>query len=175
MDAPIVIAIIALLVSVGSLGVTVWATRLSKKSLNHAINIQIRGEEKEFDRLRTELLMQIADRRRLLDKMRIEIGTLKAEFDAEKQPVKVIMGSYTNLFSEYLPKVEASIQQLDMRWREISGWSKEKDYRELMDTKAVLYRSLKDDEVAYDSGIYMVNVFKAKMEAVKQSVACSIR
>ena len=167
MDLPIVIAIFALLISIGSLSVTVWATKLSKKSLNHAIDIQVKGEEKEFERLRAELLMQIADSRRLLDKTRIEIGTLKADFDAEKQPVKVIMGSYTNLFTEYLPKVEASIQQLDMLWKEISGWSKEKSHRELMDTKAVLYRSLKDDEVVYDSGVYMVNVFKARLEAVR--------
>ena len=167
MDLPIVIAIFALLISIGSLGVTLWATKLSKKSLNHAIDIQVKGEEKEFERLRAELLMQIADSRRLLDKTRIEIGTLKADFDAEKQPVKVIMGSYTNLFTEYLPKVEASIQQLDMLWKEISGWSKEKSHRELMDTKAVLYRSLKDDEVVYDSGVYMVNVFKARLEAVR--------
>lgn len=175
MDLSTGLSIVALIVSVGSLGVTVWATRLSKKSLNHAIDVQEKGEEKEFERLRAELLMQIADSRRLLDKTRIEIGTIKADFDAEKQPVKVIMASYTNLFTEYLPKVEASIQQLDTLWKEISNWSKEKSHRELMDARAVLYRRLKDDEVVYDSGIYMVNVFKARMEAVKRDVAYSTR
>ena len=84
MDLPTEISIVALLISIGSLGVTVWATKLSKKSLNHAIDIQVKGEEKEFERLRTELLMQIADSRRLLDKTRVEIGTLKADFDAER-------------------------------------------------------------------------------------------
>ena len=61
MDLPTVIAIIALLISIGSFGVTVWATRLSKRSLDHAIEVQKHSEEKEFEKLRAELLMQIAD------------------------------------------------------------------------------------------------------------------
>lgn len=175
MDMPTVISIVALLVSIGSLGITVWATKLSKKSLDHAIDVQTKGEEKEFERLRAELLMQIADSRRLLDKTRIEIGTLKADFDAEPQPVQVVMKNYTNLFTGYQPEVEASIRQLDMLWKEVSCWSKEKSHHELMDTKAVLYRSLKDDEVVYDSGVYMVSVFKAKLEIAKQHVTNAIR
>ncbi len=175
MDMPTAIALIAVLISLGSFGVTIWATRLSKKSLDHAIAIQISGEEKDFEKLRADLLMQIADSRRLLDKTRIEIGTLKANFDAEQQPVKVLMTNYTNLFTDYLPKVEASIQQCDMLWKEVSGWSKNKSHRELMDAKAVLYRSLKDDEVVYDSGLYCVNLFKAKLEMAKQYTSQAVR
>jgi hypothetical protein len=170
MDLSTEISIVALLVSIGSLAITVWATKLSKKSLDHAIDVQAKGEEKEFERLRTELLMQIANSRRLLDMTRIEIGTIKANFDAEPQPVQVIMKNHTNLFTDYLPNVEASIRQLDMLWKEISSWTKEKAHRELMDTKAILYRSLKDDEVVYESGIYMINVFKAKWEITRQHV-----
>jgi hypothetical protein len=175
MDISTTISVVAVLVSLGSLGVTIWATRLSKKSLNHAIEIQVAGEEKEFERIRADLLMQIADSRRLLDKTRIEIGTLKANFDAEPQPVQVLMTNYTNLFTDYLPKVEASIQQCDMLWKEVANWSQEKSLRELMDAKAVLYRSLKDDEVVYDSGIYAVNVFRAKLDAAKQYASHAVR
>jgi hypothetical protein len=175
MDWPITISITAVLISLGSLGVTIWATRISKRSLDHAIEVQVSMEEKEFDRLRADLLMQIADNRRILDKTRIEIGTIKANFDAEPQPVQVIMSNYTNLFSQYLPKVEASIQQLDALWQDVSGWSNEKAHKELMDAKAVLYRSLKDDEVVYDSGIYMMNEFKTKLEMAKEHVAHATR
>jgi hypothetical protein len=170
MDLPTEISIFAFLVSIGSLCVTVWATKLSQKSLDHAIDIQTKAEEKEFDKLRTDLLMQLADSRRLLDKTRIEIGTFKADFDAEPHAVQDIMSNYTSLFTDYLPRVEASIEQLDMLWKEVSAWSKEKSHREIMDTKAVLYRSLKDDEVVYDSGIYAVNEFKAKLATAKESV-----
>jgi hypothetical protein len=168
MDFAMAIAFLALLVSVGSLVVTIWATRLSNMSLNHAIEIQEKGEEKEFERLRADLLMQIADDRRLLDKTRIKIGTLKADFDVEPQPVQAIMRNYINLFTDYLPKVEASIKQLDMLWEEVSGWPKGKSHRELMDAKAVLYRSLKDAEVVYDIGIFLVNEFRAQLEVARQ-------
>ncbi|MDP2046791.1 MAG: hypothetical protein Q8L00_11335 [Deltaproteobacteria bacterium] len=168
MELATTISLGAILVSLGSLIVTIWATRLSYKSLNHAIEIQEKGEEKEFERLRVELLTQIADDRRLLDKTRIEIGTLKADFDAEPQPIQVMMRNYTNLFTVYLPKIEASIKQKDIIWKEVSCLSKDKSYRELMDAKAVLYRSLKDDEVVYDSGIYMINEFKAQLEVARQ-------
>lgn len=170
MDISIVIAVAALIVSVGSFGVTIWATRLSEKSLNHAIDIQAIGEEKEFQGLRTGLLMQIADSRRLLDKTRIEIGALKADFDIEKQSVKVIMAGYTSLFTDYLPKVESAIAQLDHLWKDVSSWTTEKSYSELMAAKAVLYRSLKDDELVYDSGIDLTNAFKARWEVVKKDI-----
>lgn len=171
MDWPISISITAILISLGSFGVTIWAMRISKRSLDHAIEVQVGMEQKEFDHLRADLLMQIADSRRILDKTRIEIGTVKADFDVEPQPVQVMMSNYTNLFSQYLPKIEASIQQLDALWQEVSGWSSKKTHKDLMDTKALLYRSLKDDEVVYDSGIYMVNIFKAKLEMAKEHVA----
>ncbi len=175
MELPIVISIIAVLISVGSFSVTIWATRIGKRSLDHAIGAQERIEEKEFERFRAELLMQIADNRRILDRTRIEIGTIKANFDAEPQPVQVLMRNYTKLFTEYLPNVEASIQQLDALWERVSGWSSDKSHKELMDAKAILYRSLKDDEVVYDSGIYMVNEFKARLEMVKDRVSHATR
>lgn len=168
MDAPTVISIIALLVSIGSFGITIWATKLSEKSLDHAIRVQDKSDEREFERIRSELLMQVADRQRLLDKTRIEIGTIKAVFDSESQPVQVLLKNYTNLFTEYLPRVEATIAQLDEVWREVAGWSIERDHRELMDAKATLYRSLKDDEVVHDSGMYMLNVFKTKMDMARE-------
>lgn len=171
MDTATTVSLGAVFVSIASLSVTLWATRLSNKSLNHAIEIQKKNEEKEFERLRTELLMQIADSRRLMDKTRIEIGTLKADFDAEPQPIKMIMKNYTNLFTDYFPRVEASVNQLDILWKDVSGWSKKKSYRELMDAKAVLYRSLKDDEVVYDVAIYLINVFKAQLEVARQKIA----
>ena len=168
MDLPTIVSCVALIVSIGSLGVTMWATQISSRALEHAIGVQQRSEEKEFERLRTELLNQISDSRAVLDKTRIEIGTLQANFQAEPRQVQGLMANYTSLFTEYLPKVHMSIQQLDALWTEVSGWGKEKGHRELMEARAVLYRSLKDDEVVQDSGIYLANVFKAKLELAKQ-------
>lgn len=170
MDMPTAISLIAILVGLGCLGVTLWASILSKRSLNHAIAIQEKGEEKEFQRLRTELLMQIADSRMVLDKTRIEVGTLKADFDAEPQAVQQMMRNYINLFTDYLPRVEFSIQQLDILWKDVSAWPKDKSHHELMDAKAVLYRSIKDDEVVYDSAMFMVSEFRAQLSVARQQI-----
>lgn len=168
MDISIVISIISLFVSFGSFAVTMWATYISKRSLNHAIDIYQNTEEKDFERVRAELLIQVADNIRLLDKARIEIGTQKAYFDTESKAVRDLMRNYTNLFTDYLPKVEASISQLDAIWLELSSWSQDKGYRELMNTKALLYRCLKDDEQVYESAIYCVSVFQEKFKLAKQ-------
>jgi hypothetical protein len=37
-----------------------------------------------------------------------------------------------------------------------------------MDARAVLYRSLKDGEVVYDSGVYLVKEFRAQLAAARQ-------
>ena len=164
------ISIVALIISIGSLAVTLWATRISKRSLDHAINVQERSDLKEFERARADLLNQISDSRAILDKTRIEIGTLQANFQAEPVAVQALMANYTGLFSQYLPRVEQAIRQCDELWTDVSGWSTDKGHTDLMQARAVLYRSLMDDEIVQDSAIYMVNVFKVKLELAKQQV-----
>jgi len=164
------ISIVALIISIGGLAVTLWATRISKRSLEHAINVQERSDLKEFERVRAELLNQISDSRAILDKTRIEIGTLQANFQAEPAAVQTLMANYTGLFSQYLPMVEQAIRQCDDLWTDVSGWSSDKGHADLMQARAVFYRSLKDDEVVQESGIYAVNVFKVKLELAKQQV-----
>ena len=175
MDLPLAISVIAAIISIGSLSIAFWATRLSKKSLEHSIDIQQRSEKKEFENSKAELLMQISDNRRVLDKTRIEIGTLKAHFDVESQRVKAIMTNYTALFDSHLPQIEKLIQVLDARWKDVSEWTQEKSHKDLMEEKALLYSDLKDNEVIYESGDYLVRKFKNRLEMVKKDVAYSNR
>lgn len=170
MDLPTIVSIVALIMSFGGLAVTLWATRISKRALEHAIEIQEGSDLKEFERVRAELLNQISDSRAILDKARIEVGTIQASLQAEPAAVQVLMANYTALFSHYLPKVEQAIHQCDELWTDVSGWSSDKGQTDLMHARAVLYRSLKDDEIVHESGIYMVNAFKVKLELAKQQV-----
>jgi hypothetical protein len=173
MDLPTVLSTIALVVAIGSFFVTVWATTISKRSLQHAMDVQVRSDQKEFERVRAELLNQLSDSRAVLDKTRIEIGTLQATFQAEPSAVQGLMRNYLQLFTDYLPKVEQAIHQCDDLWKDVSGWSNETSHAELMQARAVLYRSLKDDEVVQASGVYAVNVFRTKLELAKQQLSLS--
>ena len=173
MDLPTALSIVALVVSIGSLVVTAWATQLSKRSLHHAIDVQGRSDQREFERVRSELLNQISDSRSVLDKTRIEIRTLQANFQAEPPAVQAPMASYVVLFTKYLPDIEQAIRQCDELWNDVSSWSEEKSHAELMQARATLYRCLKDDEIAQESGVYLVNVFKTKLELTKQQLLLS--
>lgn len=170
MDLSTMISIVALIISIGGLAVTLWATRISKRSLDHAINVQERSDLKEFERVRAELLNQISDSGAILDKTRIEIGTLQANFQAEPPAVQALMANYIGLFSQFLPKVERAIRQCEELWTEVSGWSSNKGHTDLMQARAVLYRSLKDDQSVQESGIYMVNAFKVRLELIKRQM-----
>ena len=170
MDIPTMISIVALIISIGGLAVTLWATRISRRSLGHAIRVQQRSDLKEFERVRAELLDQVSDSRVILDRNRIEIGTLQANFQAEPPAVQARMANYTTLFSQYLPKVERAIRQCDELWKDVLGWRSDKEHADLMEARAVLYRSLKDDEIANGSGIFLVNAFKVRLELAKYQV-----
>ena len=170
MDTSIVIAIIAVAVSIGSFAVSVWATRISKESLEHVTSVQEKTERREFDRVRAELLNQIADCRAVLDRTRIEIGTLQANFLAEPTAVQSLMANYTSLFSGCLPNVESALKGTDELWREVAQWEPTKSHKELMDARAVLYRSLQDDKSVYENGMYLVSRFAAQLEIARHRV-----
>jgi hypothetical protein len=158
----------ALVVSIGSLAIAIWATRISKTSLDHAVSVQQESDKREFERSRADLLNQVSDSRAILDKTRIEIGTLRADFQVEPQTVQAAMANYTTLFSDYLPKIEETIRQCDQLWESISAWGADKGYADLMQARAALYRSLKDDELAKESGIYLVGTFRTKLESARK-------
>ena len=168
MDISIALSLIALAVSAGGLAVSLWATRISKRSLEHSQGVQKEAERREFDAVRADLLNQIADGRAVLDRTRIEIGTLRANFLAEPATVQALMVNFTGLFSEFLPKVELGIRQADELWAQVAQWDSTKSHKELMDAIAVLYRSLQDDKAAQESGMYLVNRFTVHLESARQ-------
>ena len=76
-----------------------------------------------FEKERSELLEVINTSRSILDKTRIEIGTLKAQFDSESARVQSLLVNYTDLLTEFLPRVEAGVIQATTLWNEVAEWS----------------------------------------------------
>lgn len=168
MDTATIFSIIALIVSIGSFGVTWWATRISKKSLDHSIEIQKRSDKKDFMMVKAEVLQRLSDDRSVLEKTRIEIGALKVDFEAEPQPVQMLMSKHTNLFTEFLPAIERSIRQLDELWDKASKWGEEKDITDLIHDKAFYYKCMKDDEIAGETGLFLVKEFNEKLRLARE-------
>jgi len=114
-DSSTWISVLALAMSGLSFLAAAWAAWVSHRALRHAENVHHEDRRIAFERERSQLLEIINNSRSLLDKTRIRIGELKADFDAAPQPAQVLMHNYTSLFTEYLPRVEAGVRQAKQR------------------------------------------------------------
>ena len=110
-----------------------------------------------------------------LDRTRVEIGTLKAIFDAEPQPVQALLSNFTSLFTEYLPKVEGGVRQAAALWDEVAEWRASTGLDTLIHHEARYRALLREDEMVRDSALYMINVFNDKLEKAREHVGRATR
>lgn len=155
MSASDILALLALVVSAVGTAFAFRANRISAQSVKLTEDVAKADSELQFHTIRAEILIQIADSRRQLDRTRIELGTLKAVYDAEPQPVQVLLARYNDdLFIGYLSRIEALIAQLDEYWSKVVAWTSDQPHAEMMATKALLHRTYLGDESACDSAEY---------------------
>lgn len=117
----------------------------------------------------------LSDNKSILNKARIEIGALKADFDAESQPVKTLMSKYTDLFTSFLPKIEDAISYLEEMHEKIHNWKGNISRKDIMRYKAEYYEDKKGFEISLDSAIACTAIFKEKLVQAKQYAAGSTR
>ena len=169
------VSILALAVSALSFIAAGWAAWVSHRTLNHAQRVHLEDRRVSFERERSQLLEIINTSRSLLDRTRIKIGTLKANFDASPQPVQRLMQSYANLFTEYYPRIEAGVRQAAMLWDEVAEWDQDRGIQGLVRHQARFRALLHEDQVAHDQGVFLVNIFEAKFAEATKRVAEAAR
>lgn len=155
-----IIALFALLISCGSF-------YISKRSLDFAIEMQKTTEKKLIENEKAELLKQISNNKFLLNNARIEIGVLQADFGIEPQPVKMLMGNYTNIFSEFLPSIEKMISRLEGDYANLANWPGEISYSDIMRNKALFHEDSKQFETSHEQAIQCIAIFKEKLKQAK--------
>jgi hypothetical protein len=158
----------ALLVSALSILVASWAAWISHRALGHSHAIDQRERRTSFQRERAQLLDLVNASRSVLDRTRIEIAALKATFDAESEPVRILLGNYTSLFTEYLPRIEAGVRQATALWDEVAGWNEGTDVDAIIQMQAKIRALLHEDQVAHDQGLYLVGVFREKLALARE-------
>ncbi len=163
MNTSDVIAIFALVISFGSL-------YINKIALDNAKEIQKDAEKKLIENEKINLLKQISDNKSILNKTRIEIGALRANFEIEPQPVKVIMRQFTNIFTESLPSIEDVISYLEDTYNNITNWRGEMSYSDILHTKASYHEDLKQFEISHEQAIQCIAIFKEKLKLAKEHV-----
>jgi hypothetical protein len=162
-DTPTWISVLALVVSGFSFAAAAWAAWVSHRTLAHAQAVHRDDQRIGFERERSELLEVINTSRMLLEKTRLRVGTVKARFDAAPQPARVLLINYTELFTEYLPRLEAGLRQCNALWDEVAAWDDEKGIYGLVHHQPKFRKLVYDDQLAHDNGIFLVDVFEEKM------------
>ena len=161
---PNTVAVVAAIVSIGSVAVAIWAASISKKALDHAIDVQDRSDARENDRAKADLLRRISDCRALLEKTRIEIGTAKANFDAEPEAVRGLMIHYnTSLFSDMYQSIQNEISQLDGWWDRIHSWKSGIPHNDLLAAQSTFYNDYHGYQTTEASAKYCLREFQEKL------------
>ena len=161
------VAVLALVVSGMSFIAAIWAAWVSHNSLSHARRVHEEDRRVAFERERSQLLEIINTGRGLLDNTRIRIGTLKANFDAAPPPVQALLTTYTGLFSEYYPRVEAGVRQANSLLSEVSGWDQDTGIQGLVRHQARFRTLLHEDRIAHDIGVSLVATFEVAFAKAK--------
>ncbi|WP_349812101.1 hypothetical protein ABQ179_011835 [Xanthomonas dyei] len=157
------ISILALVVSLLSLAAAIWASYVGQQSLSHARKTYDEQLSISFVRERSQLLQLITQNQAVLEKTRLRIGALKAKFDASPQPAQVLLHNYTDLFTEYLPRIEGSIRQCSALWHEVAEWDERKGIHALVHHQARYRALMEDDQIAHDQGLIMVGIVEQKL------------
>ena len=146
------IAALALIISFSSLCV-------AKRSLDHSKTTQKKSDQIFFDNEKNELLQMLSNNKSLLNKARIEIGALKANFEIEPQSVKNLMNQYANIFTEFLPKIEKAICNLEELHGKIHKWKDDISHKDIIRCKAEFYEDLKGFEITYEAAFACASKF----------------
>jgi len=174
-DSSTGIAIAALIVSGLSLAAALWSSWVSHRALRHTREAYENERRETFERERATLLEVINTSRSTLDRARVEIGAAKAVFDAESQPVQVLLSSYRSLFDEYLPRVEAGVRQATALWDEVAAWDSSRGHGALIQHQAKFRALLHEDQMAYEQAVFMVNELRGKLDDARRYVAGATR
>jgi hypothetical protein len=169
------VSVSALAVSGLSFFAAAWAAWVTHRTLSHAKRVHEEDRRVSFERERSALLEVINASRSLLDKTRIRIGTLKANFDAAPEPVRKLMQGYTNLFTDYYPRVEGGVRQAGMLWDEVANWSEDTGIHGLVRHQAKFRALLHEDQVAHDQSVFLVGVFEHELAKAVKRIAESGR
>lgn len=174
-DTSIWISVLALSVSGLSFFAAVWAAWVSHGTLKHAQNVHAADRRLSFERERSNLLEVINQSRGILDKTRIRIGALKANFDRAPMPAQALMQRYTSLFTEYLPRIEAGIRQATALWDEVAEWDQHNGIEALVWHQAKFRALLHDDQVAHDQAVILAETFEKKFAMALEHIKGATR
>ena len=140
----------------------------SRKSLAQSKAAQDQSQTNYIDIAKAELLSLISDGKLILNETRIEISALHAEFDAETQPVQVMLHNYTSLFDSYLPAISSALERLDSDWNIVNAWSDTISFSDLMREKARVQDDLQNYKTSNNQAMQLIETFREKLQLARE-------
>lgn len=170
------ISILALLVSIGGLGISAWNITISKRSFNHALKVHQKNEDKSFEQLRLDFLIEVSDDLEVMNEYFIEIYKLKMKLNEEPQPIKDSMKNSLSKFNHYSTFVMLAIVKLNAEWKTAASYSNKDDYKKLIIDKAIFYRDFKTNIVLKESIQNSITEFSTNLQKAekKNKVSASV-
>jgi hypothetical protein len=156
MDGSDIIATLALIVSVSS-------ALVSYRAFKHSVDVHELETTLAFERDKSELLMHVEQSRNLFSSAQREIENVKFVLAYEPPQVQKALGSYDNLFTEFLPRLVGAERQATALWNEIYEWQ-DKTGRSAFAHHTPRYRALlENDRVAHQSALKCVAELRSQI------------
>lgn len=163
-----IISSIALLLSLMGLTISIWATSISKHSFNQDVEAQKRIEEKNFEQAKLELLMQISDDLEIMGEYLMDMHATHVKYNTESQAVKNLMSNNLFVITVIGFHINFTIEKLNRDWENVSEYSYDKDYNNLIIKKAEYYNDLKINQVNKISVKYAIDDFNTKLKIAEE-------
>jgi len=160
MTASVAIAAVALIVSILSLVI-------SKLSYDRAGRIHDQQQVNAALQAKVALLALMSDCAATLNATRVDIGALKAYYDAEPESVKSLLVNFVGLFTEYLPSIEHALAVVETDRRAVASWGGGIPIADLEREKARMYNDLKAFQFADKQAQSLLRTFKEKLDLAR--------
>ncbi len=162
------ISILALIISMGGLGISAWNISISESLYTHKLKIYQKEEDKNFEQIKLKFLMEIADDLEDMYGYFIEIYKIRARFKDEPETVKDSMKSFLPEFNYYNNAVMLSLAKLNFEWESAISYSNKNYYQKLIIDKANFYKNFKTNIVLKKSIQNNINNFNKYLEKYEQ-------
>ena len=133
------VSVLALLISVGGLGISAWNIIISKHSFNHAFKVHQKEEDKNFEQLKFDFLIQIADDLEIMNQYLIEIYKIQIQLNADPNSVKDSMKNSFSKLNRYTTIVIFSLAKLNLEWKTAVSYSNTDGSKKLIIDTATFY------------------------------------
>jgi hypothetical protein len=158
-----------------ALVVSVISLYLSKRSFEYSRSATETSQNIRAAEAKTELLALLSECRSVLNRTRIDIGALKAIYDTESQSVHALMVNYVSLFTEYLPRIEAALEQVETDWAAVQSWTNEIGTADLLRRQSEYHDGLKSFQNAHEQSVHMIEKFRIVLAEAKRFTNSEIR